>query len=92
MFRSIIHYVAVCVDKIFCYYSSVHFGLIFGLPEEYVAYNGIPGHRIRCVHRHLPISIRCIKYERAAHPWNHSFVINLVVSNEKILYVLINAI
>lgn len=90
--RSIIHCVAVCVDKMFDYYSSIHFGLIFGLSEEYAADNGISEHCFRCVHWHLPISMRRIKRECAAHPWNHSFIIGLVISNERFfLYRLCNA-
>lgn len=86
MVRSVIHYIAVCVDKMFYYYCSVHFGLIFGLSEEYAANNGIPEYRFRRVHRHLPISMRHIKRERAAHPWYQSFVIGLVISNKKNLF------
>lgn len=86
MVRSIIYCIAICMNEMFYYYSSVHLGIIFRLSEKYPPNNGIPEYHFRCVHWHLPIGMWYIKRERAAYPWNHACVISLIVSNKEILF------
>lgn len=87
MTSSVIYYIAVCVNKMFDYYGSVCFGIILRLSEKYVADYRIPEHYFCRLHGHLPVGMGHIKRERATNPWNHAFVVSLIVSKHKMLFV-----
>lgn len=84
MVRRVIQCTSVRVNKMFHEYSSIRFGVVLWLSEKYSPYNRISEDHFRRVHWHLPIGMRCIKHERAAHPRNHAFIIGLIISNNEI--------
>lgn len=83
MLGRVVYGIAVRVNEMFYYYSGVHLGIVLGLSEKYSPDYGVPKYRFRCVHRHLPVSMRCVVRECAAHPWDYAFVISLVVSDKQ---------
>jgi len=89
MVRRIVYCIAICMNKVFYYYNSIHLGIIFRLSEKYLTNNGISEYYFRCVHRHLPIGMQYIEYECATHPRNCAYVISLVVSNKEIFFYII---